>query len=71
MREKPVGIGAAPGPAPGSSSIHRRVLVAVDRVQEISGLGAGDAALRLRDGTELRLSRNYRSRLGALTSGAP
>jgi hypothetical protein len=51
--------------------IHRRVLVAADRVAEITGIGAGDAALRLRDGTELRLSRSYRDRLGALTSKAP
>ncbi|HEY3815367.1 MAG TPA: LytTR family DNA-binding domain-containing protein [Caulobacteraceae bacterium] len=46
--------------------IHRRVLVAVDRVEEIQGLGAGDAALRLKDGTELRLSRSYRDRLVVL-----
>jgi hypothetical protein len=40
--------------------IHRRVIVALDRVREIAPLGAGDAALRLSDGTELRLSRTYR-----------
>jgi two-component system LytT family response regulator len=49
--------------------VHRRTIVAVDRVREITTLGAGDALLRLRDGQELRLSRGYRNRLGTLTSG--
>jgi hypothetical protein len=40
--------------------IHRRVVVAIDRVRDVAALGAGDASLRLRDGTELRLSRTYR-----------
>ncbi len=41
--------------------IHRRVIVAIDRVREVAALGAGDASLRLSDGTELRLSRTYRA----------
>jgi len=41
--------------------IHRRVIVAIDRVREVAALGAGDASLRLSGGTELRLSRTYRA----------
>jgi DNA-binding LytR/AlgR family response regulator len=41
--------------------IHRRMIVAIDRVREIAALGAGDANLHLSDGTELRLSRTYRA----------
>jgi hypothetical protein len=41
--------------------IHRTTLVASDRVQEISPLSNGDASVRLRDGTQLRLSRKYRA----------
>lgn len=40
--------------------IHRRIVVAIDRVRDVAALGAGDANLRLSDGTELRLSRTYR-----------
>jgi len=47
--------------------IHRRVIVAKDRIREMKSAGAGDALLRLTDGTELRLSRLYRDRLGGLT----
>ncbi len=43
--------------------IHRRVLVAADRVREIAPLANGDGLVRLTDGTELRLSRNHRKRL--------
>jgi DNA-binding LytR/AlgR family response regulator len=43
--------------------IHRRMIVAVDRIGDIAPLGAGDAALRLKDGTELRVSRSFRDRL--------
>jgi hypothetical protein len=46
--------------------VHRRTLVAADRIASIDSLGGGDARLRLKDGTELRLSRTYRSRLPAL-----
>jgi hypothetical protein len=51
----------------GFARIHRRVIVAKDRIREVKSAGAGDALLRLVDGTELRLSRLYRDRLGALT----
>jgi hypothetical protein len=43
--------------------IHRSTIVAVDRIRDMVPLGAGDATLRLKDGTELRLSRNFRDRL--------
>jgi two-component system, LytTR family, response regulator len=46
--------------------IHRRLIVAKDRIREVTSAGAGDALLRLTDGTDLRLSRLYRDRLGAL-----
>jgi|SRR5271154_4766271 len=45
--------------------IHRGAIVAIDRIREMKSLGAGDASLRLNDGTELRLSRNYRERLAS------
>jgi hypothetical protein len=43
--------------------IHRSTIVAVNRIRDMVPLGAGDATLRLKDGTELRLSRNFRDRL--------
>jgi DNA-binding LytR/AlgR family response regulator len=43
--------------------IHRSTIVAVNRIRDMAPLGAGDATLRLKDGTELRLSRNFRDRL--------
>ncbi|NOT39727.1 MAG: hypothetical protein HOP13_04470 [Alphaproteobacteria bacterium] len=43
--------------------IHRRMLVAADRVREIVPLANGDGLVRLTDGTEHRLSRNHRKRL--------
>jgi len=46
--------------------VHRRLIVAKDRIREVKSAGAGDALLRLTDGTELRLSRLYRDRLGTL-----
>jgi hypothetical protein len=46
--------------------IHRRLIVAKDRICDVTSAGAGDALLRLADGAELRLSRLYRGRLSAL-----
>ncbi len=40
--------------------IHRRMIIAVDRIDEMKPLPNGDAALRLKDGQELRVSRRYR-----------
>jgi hypothetical protein len=49
--------------------IHRTTLVASDRVQEIAPLSNGDASIRLSDGTQLRLSRKYRTGAAALLAG--
>ncbi|HZG10152.1 MAG TPA: LytTR family DNA-binding domain-containing protein [Allosphingosinicella sp.] len=49
--------------------IHRTTLVANDRVQEVAPLSNGDASIRLRDGTQLRLSRKYRTGAAALLGG--
>jgi two-component system LytT family response regulator len=43
--------------------IHRSTIVNLDRVRELAPLFHGDYAVRLRDGTELVLSRNYREKL--------
>lgn len=43
--------------------IHRRVVVNMDRVSEMSPLPGGDGLLTLNDGSTLRLSRTYRSRV--------
>jgi two-component system, LytTR family, response regulator len=40
--------------------VHRRIVVALDRVVEVTALEGGDADLRLRDGAVVRLSRSYR-----------
>jgi two-component system LytT family response regulator len=46
--------------------IHRSAIVALDRVSELFTNGAGEPCVRLRDGTELKLSRSRRSQLRAL-----
>lgn len=43
--------------------IHRSTIVNLDRVRELAPLFHGDYAVRLRDGTELILSRTYREKL--------
>jgi two-component system LytT family response regulator len=43
--------------------IHRSSIVQIDRIKEIVPAWHGDFDLTLRDGTLLRLTRNYRSRL--------
>lgn len=43
--------------------IHRRVIVAADRVRQIEPLANGDAMVRLSTGAQLRLSRNHREAL--------
>lgn len=43
--------------------IHRRIVVNMDRVREMSPLPGGDGLLLLGDGSTLRLSRTYRSRV--------
>jgi two-component system LytT family response regulator len=46
--------------------IHRSTLVNVDRVRELRPLGKGEFTVVLLDGTELKLSRNYRKSLQAI-----
>jgi two-component system LytT family response regulator len=46
--------------------IHRSAIVALDRVVELRPSAHGDHCVRLRDGTELRLSRARRGRLRVL-----
>jgi hypothetical protein len=41
--------------------VHRRMIVAVDRIREVQPLANGDSTLILRDGRELRASRSYRA----------
>jgi two-component system LytT family response regulator len=48
--------------------IHRSAIVQADRVAEIQPASHGDADLRLRDGTQLSVSRTFRDKLKALTS---
>jgi two-component system LytT family response regulator len=43
--------------------IHRSTLVQIDRIAELHPATHGDVVLRLRDGTELTLSRTWRERL--------
>jgi len=43
--------------------IHRGAIVRLDRVQQMRGIGRGDAELQLRGGEALRLSRRFRSNL--------
>ena len=45
--------------------IHRRTIIAVDRVATVKSLGAGDGLVRLKNGSELRLSRGFRDRVDA------
>jgi two-component system LytT family response regulator len=44
--------------------IHRSTVVNCDRIKELQPLFHGDYVVRLRDGTELTLSRHYRKKLG-------
>lgn len=43
--------------------IHRSFLVNLDRIRELQPIFHGDYAVKLADGTELTLSRNYREKL--------
>lgn len=51
--------------------IHRRMIVAVDRIEELKPLANGDAQLILRDGRELRVSRRYRDGVRQRWAGIP
>jgi hypothetical protein len=43
--------------------IHRRAIVAIDRIKDLQPVANGDAVLRLTDGQELSLSRSHRKAL--------
>jgi len=46
--------------------IHRSAIVQIDRIRQLQSLPSGDAAVILRDGTELRVSRSRRDAIRAL-----
>jgi two-component system LytT family response regulator len=48
---------------------HRQIIVAVDSIGAMSPLGSGDASIRLKDGTTLRVSRGFRARVRARLCG--
>jgi MFS family permease len=50
--------------------IHRRVIVAIDRIREMQAVTNGDTILRLENGCELRASRNYRESIRERWVGA-
>ena len=50
--------------------VHRSAIVQVDRVRDVTLTAAGDARVRLRDGTEVRASRRYWKDLEARLGGA-
>jgi len=49
--------------------VHRSSIVNLDQVKELRPWSHGDLMIVLTDGTELRLSRRYRDRLGGIFSG--
>ncbi|HEY0647409.1 LytTR family DNA-binding domain-containing protein, partial [Phenylobacterium sp.] len=61
---------AARLPADAFARIHRGVIVRLDRIAQVKGLGRGDAQVTLRSGAELRLSRRYRPALSAWLNGS-
>jgi two-component system LytT family response regulator len=46
--------------------IHRSAIVQIDRIRQVQSLPSGDAAVILRDGTELRISRSRRDAIRAV-----
>jgi two-component system LytT family response regulator len=49
--------------------VHRQSMVAMEQIETVASLGAGDSELLLKGGAKLRLSRTYRDRLDALLQG--
>jgi two-component system, LytTR family, response regulator len=49
--------------------IHRRFIVAVDRIRDLTPAGNGDAVVQLMDGRELSASRRYRKIIGQRWQG--
>jgi hypothetical protein len=50
--------------------IHRRTIVAVDRIRELAPMSNGDAVVRMVDGQELRVSRGFRARVRQMLEGS-
>jgi two-component system LytT family response regulator len=65
MRETITSIERTLGPK-GFARIHRSTIVNLDRIGEMRALDNGEYLVLLRDGTELKLSRNYRAALERL-----
>ena len=57
--------------ASGFTRIQRSTIVNLERVGEMRALDNGEYRVFLRDGTELKLSRNYRHALSKLLHGLP
>jgi two-component system LytT family response regulator len=53
----------------GFARIHRSAIVNTERIAEMRALDNGDYRVILRDGAELKLSRNYRERMQNLVGG--
>lgn len=51
--------------------IHRRTIVAVDRVRELAPVSNGDAVVRMVDGQELKVSRLFRARVRQMLEETP
>lgn len=49
--------------------IHRRIIVAVDAMRELQPWFGGDQIMILKDGTKLRVSRNFREHVASRLSG--
>jgi two-component system LytT family response regulator len=62
IRESLAGLAATLDPAR-FARIHRSTIVNLDRVRELRPLFKGDHAVRLHDGTQLKLSRHYKESL--------
>ena len=50
--------------------VHRRTIIASNRIASATSLGSGDAEITLKGGTSVRLSRTYRDRIEAILSAA-
>lgn len=55
----------------GFTRIHRSTIVNTERVVELRALEDGEYSIILRDGTSLKLSRNYRHAVPALLQAGP
>jgi two-component system LytT family response regulator len=67
---EPIGVIAQRYGTQGIARIHRSTLVNVDRVTELRPLSNGEFTVVLRNGTELKMSRNFREALATLFGSA-